>query len=306
MKNNTRLCSPSAVTVRFLLLLVMTYVPHAAGAQSLTVEYTIGTFTSAVSLSVNSAGELIVLDAGANACVRLAHDGTELSRVQGTGWGMTEFDGPTDVCATFPLAVFVADGKNKRVQQFDKELHYVQTIDEVLAVDGQTIEGSFRPAASAQSTQGDLFVLDADGMRVIKFTTRYHAEREFGTYVSGDGRLKTPTDLCMTQDGRVAVADGSAIVYFDQFGNYLSKQMGENGEGFRTVSSSGGEIIAVSPAAISILAAADGVGSGYVRIPAGMIVGETIETLCDAVRTESWWYVLTPKKILVCKRTDKL
>jgi hypothetical protein len=274
---------------------------HAgASSQTLIVDAAIGSFTSAVSLSVNTAGELIVLDAGANACVRLRRDGTELSRVQGTGWGSSEFDTPTDVCASFPLAVFVADGKNRRVEQFDKELHYVQTVDDVLMTDGRTLEGAFRPIASAQSSQGELFVLDADGTRVIKFTTRLRAEREFGTYASGDGRLKSPADICMTEDGRVAVADGGSIVYFDQFGNYLSTQAVAGSEQLRALSASGSDMIAVRSTEISIVHAVGAV----TRIEAGMVVGETAVTFRDAARDDEWWYVLTPKQILVCKRSE--
>lgn len=291
----------SPLLVALLLLLGA----REASAQALSVEYSVGSFTSAVSLSVNAAGELLVLDAGANACVRLRHDGTELSRVQGTGWGTNEFDAPTDVCASFPLAIFVADGKNKRVQQFDRELHYVQTIDEVQTADGQSLSGTFRPAASAQSTQGDLFVLDADGMRVVKLTTRFRAEREFGTYASGDGRLRAPLDLCVTEDGRVAVADGGAIVYFDQFGNYLSRQEGEKGDVYRSVSSNETDIIAVSPSAITVLHSLPGGVEPNARIEAGMIVGEAVETLRDAARTAHWWYVLTPHTVLVCRRADR-
>jgi hypothetical protein len=287
----------------FALLSVVLF-PGAACAQALTVDYTIGSFTSAVSLSVNAAGELFVLDAGANACIRLSHDGSELSRVQGTGWGATEFDAPADVCASFPLAIFVADGKNKRVQQFDRELHYVQTIDNVRTTDGQSLEGSFRPIASAQSMQGELFVLDADGTRVVKFTSRFRAEREFGTYASGEGRLKGPTDLCLTDDGRVAVADGTVIVYFDQFGNYLSTQAMPAGEAIHTLSSGGGDLIAVNPSSIVIVNTGNGVPQESMRIAAGMILGEAVDSLRDAVRTDASWYVLTPKKILVCKRTE--
>lgn len=276
----------------------------AARAQSLVVDFTIGNFSSAVSLSVASTGEIVVLDAGSNSCIRFARDGAELARVQGTGWGASEFDSPTDVSAGFPLAIFVADGKNKRVQQFDKDLHYVQTLDDVHTADGQSIEGSFRPIASAQSPQGDLFVLDADGTRVVKFTTRLRAEREFGTYASGAGRLKMPTDLCITQDGRVAVADVNSIVYFDQFGNYLSTRVVSGGDALRTLSASGPDVLAVSPSAITVVSAGNGSSAAMERIPAGMILGEKAESIRDAARTEAGWYVLTPKTILVCRRTQ--
>jgi hypothetical protein len=298
--------NPMKNTQLILLGMVVTLlVMHsAARTQSLTVDYTIGNFTSAVSLSVNMAGEIVVLDAAANACVRLTHDGRELSRVQGSGWGTTEFDSPTDVSAAFPLAIFVADPKNRRIQQFDKELHYVQTIDALQPVEGRTIEGPFRPVSSSQSSQGELFALDADGIRIIKFTTRLLAEREFGTYASGTGRLTTPTDMCMTRDGRIAVADGNRIMVFDQFGNYLSMLRGDSLDVFHAVSSSGDDIIATGSSVITILNAADEARTERIRIPAEMILGEHVEVLRDAARTDAWWYVLTPKNVLVCRRTN--
>lgn len=287
------------------VMLLLMALSAAAVSQTLVVDYAVGNFTSAVSLSVNAAGEVLVLDAGVNACIRLRHDGTELARVQGTGWGSAELDAPTDISGMFPLAVFVADGKNKRVQQFDKDLHYVQTIDELQTTDGQMLDGGFRPIASAQSSQGELFVLDADGTRIIKYTTRLRVEREFGTYASGDGRLKAPADICITDDGRVAVADGNTVVYFDQFGNYLSMQHVAGTEPIRALSASGGDIIAVTTDEISILNAASGSGPVKGSIRAGMIVGDSAVTFRDAARVEDRWYVLTPKQLLVCTRTDK-
>lgn len=295
-------CFIRNATFRLLALVCFAYAPVVA--QSLTVDYTIGNFTSAVSLSVNSSGEVIVLDAGANACVRFSHDGRELSRVQGSGWGSSEFDSPSDVSALFPLAVFVSDGKNRRLQQFDKDLQFVQTIENLQTIDGQSLSGAFRPIASAQSSQGELFMLDADGTRIIKMTTRFRAEREFGTYASGRGRLTSPVDLCLTDDGRVAVADGNAIVFFDQFGNFNST-ITVGGDTLRTLSASGSECIAVSASAIYILNNPIGLLPESRRIEARMIFGESGVMFRDATRTEVWWYILTPKNILVCKRTDR-
>lgn len=276
-----------------------------ACAQSLVVDFTIGSFTSAVSLSVASTGEIFVLDAGSNACVRFSHDGTELSRVQGTGWGASEFDSPTDVSGSFPLAVFVSDGKNKRVLQFDKDLHSVQSIDDVQTTDGKEFEGLFIPIATAQSLQGELFVLDADGTRIVKFSTRFRAEHEFGTYASGEGRLNAPTDLCMTEDGRLAVVDGTSIVYFDQFGNYLSRQTVDADEPIRTIASSNGDILAVSPTEISVVSSSQEATTAGSHVKAEMIVGESGVTFRDAARTDKYWLILTPKTLLVCSRNNK-
>jgi len=287
-----------------LIALAFLLMQTAARAQSLTVDRTIGDFTSAVSLSVNASGELIVLDAGANALVRFDGDGRELSRIQGTGWGAQEFDGPTDVSASFPLAVFVADGRNMRVQQFDRDLQHVQTIGEPRTAEGLGLGGSFRPAATIQSAQGDLFVLDADGMRVVKMTPRFRVEREFGTYASGDGRLHAPTDICIMGDGRVAVADGRSVVLFDQFGNYVSRAGVTGDEQILALSSGGNDVVCVSADAITVLPLGADRAGGTVRMEAGSIVGEAVDTLRDAVRTREWWYVLTPRTLLVCRRSE--
>ncbi len=287
-----------------LLTLALPFQDTPACSQTLTVDNTIGTFTSAASLSVNAAGELIVLDAGANALIRFGGDGRELSRIQGTGWGAGEFDGPTDVSASFPLAVFVADGGNRRVQQFDRDLQYVQTIDEPKSAEGLGLGGVFRPTATVQSAQGDLFVLDVDGMRVVKMTPRYRVEREFGTYASGEGRLHAPADICITGDGHVAVADGQSVVLFDQFGNYVRRVEVKVGGPLLALSSSGGDVVCVSASAVTVVPVGPDRQAGCVRIGAGMIVGERVETLRDAARTGELWYVLTPKTLLVCRRTE--
>ncbi|MGE5314961.1 MAG: hypothetical protein ACM3Q4_09735 [Acidobacteriota bacterium] len=280
---------------------------------SLAVDYAIGSFSSATSLSVNAAGEIFVIDQGADACIRLSIDGTELSRVQGRGWGSTEFDTPTDVSAAFPLAVFVSDEKNRRIQQFDRELNFVQTIgargpqsslaQETQTRDQELLARSFRPIASTESAQGELFALDADGMRVVKFTTRFRAEREFGTYASGEGRLRAPSDLCMTGDGRVAVSDGERIVFFDQFGNFLFTRQCDSTRTIRALSSAPGEILAVSPDAITVIDDAPSASCMKFIIERQMIVGaeEGVKEFRDAAQAGDRWLILTPHALLVCR-----
>jgi len=208
-------------TALMLILAGMVSLPAEGAAQSpYVLEYTFGSFISARSLAAGQE-EILVVDADANTLGRYAPDGTTVSRIGGRGWGRLEFDQPTDVCAGFPLDVFVADHGNRRIQRFDRTMNFVESLTENDIDPGTS--GSFFPRACALSRQGELFVLEADGKRILKFTSRMVFDREFGSFDAGRGALRLPVDITCTGDDAVLVLDGQRVVQYDVFGNYVGE-----------------------------------------------------------------------------------
>ncbi|MEW5797770.1 MAG: NHL repeat-containing protein [Bacteroidota bacterium] len=138
--------------------------------------------------------------------------------IGGHGVGNYEFDTPTDVSSSFLLDVYVTDFNNRRIQRFDKNLNYIQTYDET-TLSGE-IKG-FQPRACALSSQGDLFIIDMDGNRILKLDTRGRFAGEFGTYKDGAGMVTEPKDIAVSSSDEIFVLDKSKIIVYDRFGNYL-------------------------------------------------------------------------------------
>jgi len=225
----------------------------AASLQGVVVDFTYGSFMNAASFSAASDGGLFVLDQGNNTLAEFGSDGSAVKTIGGKGWGNFEFDQPTGVCASFPLNICVADYNNRRVQEFDRKLNYAQSItDQNLP---SSYSGEFYPAACGLSTQGELFVLETQGKRVLKFDQKQNFQMEFGSYTAGEGTLSDPHDLTVTSSDQVFVLDAHRVVAFDVFGNYLSSFSLLSSENPKAITSTKDEIVVAFPSVIKVFSA---------------------------------------------------
>jgi hypothetical protein len=218
--------------------------------EGVVVDFTYGSFINAASFSAGSDGSLFVLDGGNNTLTKFASDGSAVKTIGGKGWGNFEFDQPTGVCASFPLNIYVADYNNRRVQQFDRKLNYVQSLtDQNLP---SLYSGEFYPAACAISSQGELFILETEGKRVLKFDQNQIFQMEFGSYSAGAGALSDPRDITVTPSDRVFVLDAHRVVAYDIFGNYVSSFSLLSPESPKALSSTNDEIVVTFPSSIKV------------------------------------------------------
>ncbi len=186
-----------------------------APLEGVVVDFTYGSFLNAATFSAGSDGGLFVLDEGNSALTQFAADGSVVKTIGGKGWGNFEFDQPTGVCASFPLNIYVADYNNRRVQQFDRKLNYVQSItDQNLP---SSFSAEFYPTACAMSSQGELFILETQGKRVLKFDQNQLFQMEFGSYSWGVGALSDPRDITMTPSDHVFVLDAHRVVAYKTY-----------------------------------------------------------------------------------------
>jgi len=217
---------------------------------SFVVDYTFGSFVNASSFSVGSDGSLFVLDEGNNALIQFASDGSTVKTVGGKGWGNFEFDQPTGVCSSFPLNIYVADYNNRRVQQFDRKLNYVQSFtDQNLP---SSYSGEFYPNACGISSQGELLILEAQGKRVLKFDQNQNFQAEFGSYSAGAGALSDPRDITVAPSDRVFVLDAHQVIGYDIFGNYLNSFSLVSAENPRGISSTKDEVVVTYPSSVKV------------------------------------------------------
>ena len=202
------------VTILFLILVNFTT------AQSLLFNGEIGEFKSASAFTITPGGQFYITDIAKNEIVSLDTLGNNFLSIGGYGWSTSTFDEPIDIFAT-DLRVYVTDKNNNRIQVFDKYLNYLFLIN----TDWETIiRNNFRyPTSCESSIQGDIYILDSDNSRIMKFNSEGNFLLEFGNYESGDFMLSAPVKLALSQDSKIFVIDESKLTVFDQYGMGLLK-----------------------------------------------------------------------------------
>jgi DNA-binding beta-propeller fold protein YncE len=201
------------------LLLLLLGIFQTVLAQTFIHSGQIGTFNSANSFSINPAGYFFVSDVGSNEIIKLDTLGKVIKSIGGYGWTESSFDNPSDVFAN-TLTVYVSDKNNNRIQLFDKDLNFLSQFSTQSSNDETK---TFRyPTGSAVSTQGDLFILDSDNNRILKYNARGEFQAAIGSYDAGSFSLMTPKQFTISNT-KILVLDSQFLVLFDQFGNGIKK-----------------------------------------------------------------------------------
>ena len=193
--------------------------------QTFQFEKSINSFSNASSFYINSAGIIFVTDAGKDNIVQLDTLGKVIYSIGGYGWQESAFDNPVDVFAD-ALKVFVSDKNNNRIQQFDKNLNF---ISEIKTKDSEIEEEQFGyPLSAVMSNQGDIFILDSDNSRIVKFNIFGDFIQNFGGYDYGNYSLQKPRQLAVSMSNNLFVIDENGINIYDQYGNGIGKIKGED------------------------------------------------------------------------------
>src|SRR4030065_971784 len=189
-------------------------------AQNYVLDYSFGNFSLASAFAITSSGFIYIADDGSNSLIKLDTLGNVIKEIGGYGWGESAFDTPSDVFAT-PLTVIVSDKRNHRIQLFNKDLNF---ISELYTRERDNSEERFGyPLSCALSSMGDLYVLDSENIRVLKFDLFGNFIQNFGGFDWGIFSLKNPKKLAVNSDNSVLVLDDSVLVIYDQFGNGKDK-----------------------------------------------------------------------------------
>lgn len=177
-----------------------------------------GEFSKASSFTISSNGIIYVSDINKNEILSFDTLGNKLKDVGGFGWQSGSFDQPVDVFAN-PLSVYVADKNNHRIQQFDRNLNFISS----LSSRSEDFEKTFGyPLSIAVSNQGDLFILDGENTRVIKFDMFGNLISNFAGLDAGKFRLRKPISMALNSAGFLFVADNKNLFIYDSFGNGLN------------------------------------------------------------------------------------
>lgn len=165
-------------------------------------------------------GFIYVTDKGNDEVIQLDTSGNVIKNIGGFGWNQSQFDEPVDVFAD-PLSVYVADKNNHRIQRFDRNLNF---ISQLYTRENDNPDERFGyPLSCAVSNQGDLYVLDSENKRILKFDLFGNFKLQFGGIDAGNFALNNPISMSISSNGIIFVSDQNSIITFDQFGNGISK-----------------------------------------------------------------------------------
>jgi hypothetical protein len=149
--------------------------------------------------------------------------GKVIKSTGGHGWAEATFDNPVHIFAT-PLSIYVADKNNHRIQRFDKDLNPISSLS-TRDNDDQNSRFGY-PLSCVIAAQGDMFILDSENRRILKFDLFGNFIQNFGGYDYGKYALNNPVAMAVDFNNYLYVVDGKTIFIYDQFGNGIGEIKG--------------------------------------------------------------------------------
>lgn len=270
----------------FLLCLIVSI----SFPQKFSLTNSIGKFENASSFYISSNGLIYVTDKGSDEIIQFDTIGNLIKDIGGFGWNQSQFDEPVDVYAD-PLSVYVTDKNNHRIQRFDRKLNY---LSQLYTRENENQNERFGyPLGCVVSNQGDLYVLDSENKRVIKFDLFGNYQLHFGGIDAGEFSLISPKSISISSTGTVFVSDENNLIAFDQFGNGLLKLRFD--EEINSIEIIFDQIILTTHKEIY----RSELSSGKIEFIPYEIVEELPSQIVSALTFNEKLYILTAKKILI-------
>jgi hypothetical protein len=258
-------------------------------------EYSFGSFDRATRISSGPQGVIYVLDADQNKVYVFSDIAQAPKWIGGFGWSAGSFDRPTGITSD-GINMYVSDYGNHRIQLFDRALNYISSFCTRDTSDAASRFGY--PLDVSLSELGDLFVLDGENLRVLKFTPQNFFERSFGEVNSGKGKLQKPIKLAVTSS-QIIVCEQTRAVVFDYFGNYIRSIGDAVVSGLTGFTPLENGLLLVSRDTLWWFSLE---GVFQKTIPLNyLITGERIENIQDITRIGKRLFILSPRRIHVFK-----
>ncbi|HBX68688.1 MAG TPA: hypothetical protein DEH25_04725, partial [Chloroflexi bacterium] len=178
----------------------------------------------------DSAGKIYVADGNR---VQIYTPDGDFEATLGNGYGSGDYDfaGTSGIAVGPSGNLYVADCNNQRVQVFDSNLTYMDTIGET-GVAGDDEDHLRCPNGVEVDAAGNLYVADSWNCRVQKFDSNLDYAMTFGTTGSCSEQFSdvNPEDVAVDAAGRVYIAGwNQRVQVFDASGAYLTTIGGQWG-----------------------------------------------------------------------------
>lgn len=184
-------------------------------------------FDRGSTISVDQFGNIYCGSLGRNTLVKFSPDGDSLAAVSGTGADHYQFNGLFDADARLSTAIFIADSRNHRIEQYTKDLAYVSTLQTRDNTDAAKRFGY--PIGVTVDNAGNIYVADAENKRVVKARADYSIERVIGGFTEAtnpEAILTRPQKLAIDAHERLLVLDAAdnSLVEYDNLGNFMQRR----------------------------------------------------------------------------------
>lgn len=134
------------------------------------------------SLSVGADGMLFIADTGHHRILALDSTGQLVMETGGFGSEHGQFQWPRKIIADRGAAVWVLDYGNRRIEKFSRAMEYQGT----LLIPSEDESPPRQIEELALSPQGDLYVFDLDGGRVLLYDPLFRVQAELGQSRGGE------------------------------------------------------------------------------------------------------------------------
>jgi DNA-binding beta-propeller fold protein YncE len=159
-------------------------------------------------IAVDSNGNVFVADTGNKRIVIFDKDGNYLTEFGSAGFAPGQFDEPVGIAIAPNGTVYVTDTWNQRVQAFtpseDGKFYFPTLQWDVNGWFGQSLDN--KPFI-AVGGNGDVFITDPEGYRVIEFTADGQFVRTWGDFGNGPDEIGLAAGITVDQQGFVWVTD---------------------------------------------------------------------------------------------------
>jgi len=182
-----------------------------------------GKFNNPLALAISKGKIVYVVDTDNHRIQLFDLSGSFIKSIGGFGFKDDQFDSPRDIWVDSIINIYVADYNNRRVQRYDRNMNFLNSF---YSNEGEEADFQFAEVAScAVSSQNDLFILDHDEYKIIKFKRDGSAERSFGRFESGQNELEYPEQLEIWGVDKLLVTDSAldAVFIYDLFGTFIRK-----------------------------------------------------------------------------------
>jgi len=261
-------------------------------------EFSVGSFERATHIFAGKQGAIYVLDTDQNRIFVFTDITQPPKSVGGFGWSAGSFDKPTGI-ATDGINIYVSDYGNHRIQQFDRNLNYLSSFSTRDTSDAFSRFGY--PLDVAMSELGDLFILDGENIRVLKFNPQQFFERSFGDINAGKGKLHNPIRLVVTTS-RIFIGEQTRIVVFDYFGNYL-KSIGDGVMSRLTGFTISDNVLLLASPDTLWQFSQEGFFQKFIPLN-HLITGERIDRIQDIACIRNRLFILSPRRLHIFKIGD--
>ncbi len=200
----------------FILLLCNTM--HA---QKYIYNGSIGRFSNATAFSFSPSGFIYVADDDYDEIIMLDTLGNVLKNVSDFGWGSSSYFTPSSVYCSNTFIVYVSDFYNDKIYKLDKDLNILTSIEGASLIGADVTFA--RPVGVVTSDFGDLFILDSEFKRVLKFDYFGNYSMNFGGYDRGLNAVTNPEGLAVSEDQMLIILDNNSLLIYDTFGNSFGK-----------------------------------------------------------------------------------